>query len=316
MYRVLKPGRVACIHTKDRIQYGTMTGTGMYSVNEFSDKTVAAFKRHGWLYMGRIVIDTDVVRENNQSYRLGWSENCQDSSKMGCGSNEYVLLFRKWNPSMSPNQTANGPEPVRKDKEDYTRAKWQIDATGTWRSSGDELVSPQMLAGMSMSDLYRWWRQFSVKHGYDLATHQQITEEIDRQGRLPATMMLFAPVAHNPDVWTDILRINTLNTELARKKNDSHVCPLQLDVIERLIRRFSNPGDIVADPFNGVGSVTYQAIKMDRIGWGIELSTEYWKYQVAFNERAERELRAPTLFDVVNFQQDYEQLKEMEVTHV
>jgi len=64
LWRVLKDGRVACIHTKDRIQYGTMTGSGMYSVNEFSDKTVAAFKKHGWLYMGRIVIDTDVVREN------------------------------------------------------------------------------------------------------------------------------------------------------------------------------------------------------------------------------------------------------------
>lgn len=314
LYRVLKPGRVACIHTKDRIQYGTMTGTGMYSVNEFSDKTVAAFKRHGWLYQGRIVIDTDVVRENNQSYRLGWSEVCQDSTKMGCGSNEYVLLFRKWDPSMSPNQTANGPEPVRKDKAEYTRAKWQIDAAGTWRSSGDELVSPAMLAGMSISDIYRWWRRFAAKHGYDLHQHQQITEELEKQGRLPATMMLFAPVAHNPDIWTDILRIKTLNTELSRKKNDSHVCPLQLDVIERLIQRYSMPGEVVLDPFGGVGSVPYQAIKMGRIGWGIELSTDYWKYHVAFCERAERELRAPTLFDFMELQEEeLQELKGLEV---
>jgi len=311
LYRVLKPGRVACIHTKDRIQYGTMTGTGMYSVNEFSDKTIAAFKKHGFLFQGRIVIDTDVVRENNQSYRLGWSEVCQDSTKMGCGSNEYVLLFRKWEPSMSPNQTANGPDPVRKDKADYTRAKWQIDASGTWRSSGNELVSPQQLAGMSIKDIYRWWRRFSAEHGYDLHAHQQITEELERQGRLPATMMLFAPVAHNPDIWTDILRINTLNTELSRKKNDSHVCPLQLDVIERLIQRYSNPGEIVLDPFGGVGSVAYQAIRMGRIGWGIELSTDYWKYHVAFCERAERELNSPTLFDLVEFMQE-EELKTLE----
>src|SRR5690606_4138066 len=53
LLRVTKPGRVACIHTKDRIEYGNMTGNAMYSVNEFSDKTVAAFKRHGWIYMGR-----------------------------------------------------------------------------------------------------------------------------------------------------------------------------------------------------------------------------------------------------------------------
>ena len=97
LYRVLKPGRVACIHTKDRIQYGKMTGTGMYSVNEFSDLTVAAFKKQpGFVYMGRIVIDTDVVRENSQTYRLGHTQNSLDSTKMGCGSTEFVLLFRKW----------------------------------------------------------------------------------------------------------------------------------------------------------------------------------------------------------------------------
>ena len=81
LYRVLKPGRIAAIHTKDRIEYGKMTGRGMYTVRPFSDKTVQAFVKHGWVYMGRIVIDTDVVRENAQTYRLGWTENSKDSTK-------------------------------------------------------------------------------------------------------------------------------------------------------------------------------------------------------------------------------------------
>lgn len=306
MFRILKPGRVACIHTKDRIQYGTMTGTGMYSVNEFSDKTVAAMKKHGFLYMGRIVIDTDVVRENSQTYRLGHTENSKDSTKMGCGSTEFVLLFRKWTPDMSPNQTANGPEPVTKDNADYTRSKWQLQASGIWRSNGNELADMRMLNTMSVSDLYRWWRDYATRHGYDYPTHVEICETVEKSGRLPASMMLFAPVSNNPDVWTDIVRINTLNTELARRKNDSHVCPLQLDVIARLIERYSNPGDTILDPFGGVASVPYQALKMDRKAIGIELSTEYWMLGAPFCERAERNLLAPTLFDVAEFMQEQE----------
>lgn len=298
LYRVLKPGRVACIHTKDRIQYGTMTGHAMYSVNEFSDKTVAAFKKHGWIYMGRIVIDTDVVRENSQTYRLGHTENAKDSCKMGCGSTEYVLLFRKWNPEWSPNQTANGPDPVKKNNTEYSRARWQIQASGVWRSNGNELISPAMLAAKSPGDVYRWWRRFAKQHRYDYQTHLDYTEAVERYGRLPANMMLLAPTSNNPDVWTDILRIRTLNTDLSRKTTENHICPLQLDVIERLIDRYSNPGDTILDPFGGIMSVPYQAIQMGRHGVGIELSSSYWKFGVAFCERAEQKQKAPTLFDL------------------
>lgn len=224
LLRVLKPGRVAAIHTKDRIQYGKMTGNGMYTVNEFSDKTVTAFKKHGFLYMGRITIDTDVVRENAQSYRLGWSENAEDSTKMGCGSTEFVLLFRKWEPSYSPNGTANGPEPVKKDNSAYTRSHWQLQACGIWRSNGNELLSPEMIARMSMADIMYWWKNYCETHGYDYDKHVQFCQAVEDLGHLPSGHMLFPPHSNNPDVWTDILRINTLNTALSMKQEQSHVC--------------------------------------------------------------------------------------------
>jgi DNA modification methylase len=299
LLRVTKPGRVACIHTKDRIEYGTMTGNAMYSVNEFSDKTVASFKKHGWIYMGRIVIDTDVVRENAQTYRLGHTENAKDSTKMGCGSTEFVLLFRKWHPSMSPNDTASGPDPVTKDKSQYSRSRWQIHASGIWRSNGDEMISPAMIANMSVSGIYHWWRQYCEKHGYDYPTHLQFTEACEAAGKLPASMMLFAPCGHDPAIWTDILRIKTLNSELRKKTTEQHICPLQLDVIERLIERYSNPGEIIFDPFGGLMSVPYQAIQMDRQGWGTELNRDYWGFGVKFLERLEREQATPTLFDLM-----------------
>jgi DNA modification methylase/Arc/MetJ family transcription regulator len=302
--RVLKPGRVACIHTKDRIEYGTMTGNAMYSVNEFSDKTVAAFKRHGLIYMGRIVIDTDVVRENAQTYRLGHTENAKDSTKMGCGSTEFVLLFRKWQPSYSPNETANGPDPVTKDKSVYGRGAWQIDASGVCRSKGDELLSPAMIANMSVSSIYAWWRDHCEKNGYDYPTHLQFTEACEAAGKLPASMMLFSPSGHDPNVWTDILRFKTLNSELRKKTTENHICPLQLDVIERLIRRYSNEGETILDPFGGLMSVPYQAIQMGRKGVGIELSEQYWNFGVRFCQRIEREQNTPTLFDWIESQEN------------
>ena len=305
LYRILKPGRVACIHVKDRITYGKMTGDAMYGVNPFSDKTVAAFLKHGWHFNGRITIDTDVVRENAQTYRLGWSENAKDSTKMGVGSSEYVLLFRKWHPSMSPNSNANGPEPVTKQKEGdgaYTRGKWQIQACGPWRSSGDELLSPAQIESMTDSALHHFWKQHTLKNGYNYHEHVKLTEMVDTAGKLPASSMLFPPFSNNPDVWTDILRIRTLNTELSRKTTENHICPLQLDVIERLVERFSNENDTILDPFNGVGSTVYQSIKMNRKGVGIELNPAYFDHAVGYCEKAEEHLTAPTLFDLIEFQ--------------
>ncbi len=299
LLRVTKPGHVACIHTKDRIEYGVMTGRAMYSVNEFSDKTVAAFKKHGWVYMGRITIDTDVVRENAGTYRLGYSRMVKDATTMGCGSNEFVLLFRKWEPSMSPNGNAMGPIQVVKKKNEYSRAEWQNHASGTWRSNGNELLSPAAIAAMSTSAVYRWWKNYCEKHGYDYPTHIQFCEALDRAGKLPTTMMLLGPHGHDPNVWTDIVRIKTLNTEMSKETPEKHLCPLQLDVIERLVERYSNPGDTILDPFGGLMSTPYQAIQMGRKAVGIELNSVYWNYGVRFCQRIEADMNAPTLFDLM-----------------
>jgi hypothetical protein len=82
---VLRPAVVAAIHVKDRIMFGNVTGFGGPTVNPFSDKTTTAFLKARLRAAGRITIDTDVVRENNQTYRLGWSENAKDSSRWALG---------------------------------------------------------------------------------------------------------------------------------------------------------------------------------------------------------------------------------------
>jgi DNA modification methylase len=295
LLRVLKPGRVAAIHVKDRIQFGNVTGFAMPTVEPFSDHTTAVFTKHGFKLMARITIDTDVVRENNQTYRLGWSENAKDGTKMGAGMPEYVLVFRKL-----PSDLSNGyaDVPVAKAKESYTRADWQLDAAGLWRSAGDRLPDPDILKHMGMEDIKRLWVEYCGRGGYDFKQHVTLAKALEEIGKLPSSFMLFPPISRHPDVWTDIVRMRTLNSEQARRNQEKHVCPLQLDIIERLVRRYSMEGETVYDPFMGIGSVAYQALKMKRRTVGTELNEEYWRFSVGYAESVEAEMDVPTLFDM------------------
>jgi DNA modification methylase len=288
---------MACIHVKDRIRFGGQHGTGVPTVDPFSDDTVRSFRKHGFFFLGRITIDTDVVRENAQTYRLGWSENAKDSTKMGVGMPEYVLLFRKPHTDLS---TAYADVPVTKDKSIYTRAHWQMDASSLWKSNGNRLPDPDILESMPMDAIGRLWREHARNHGYDYREHVEVAKAMEDRGRLPASFMLFPPVSNHPGIWTDIARMRVLNSEQTKRNEENHVCPLQLDIVDRLIVRYSNPGEIVFDPFAGIFTVPYCAIHLQRIGWGIELSHDYWRCGVGYCEQAEREHKMPTLFDMAS----------------
>ena len=99
-------------------------------------------------------------------------------------------------------------------------------------------------------------------------------------------------------VWERIVQTDTLNERIAFDKDDEkHISPLQLDFIERCIRLYSNPGEIVFDPFAGIGSTPYVALKLGRKGFGIELKKTYYDHAVRFLTELERDLSEPTLFD-------------------
>lgn len=297
LLRILEPGRVAAIHVKDRVLFGNATGTGMPTIEPFHAQCIEHYMKHGFQYFGMITVVTDVVRENNQTYRLGWSEQCKDGSKMGVGCPEYILLFRKL-PTDKSNAYAD--DPVKKTKEDYTRAQWQIDAHGYWRSSGDRLISKDELKEFSVDDLQRVYREYSRSNVYSYEEHVKLAEELDKNDKLPATFMVVAPGSwNNLDVWDDINRMRTLNTTQSRRRQQMHVCPLQLDIVERIINRYSNEGDMVLDPFGGLMTVPMTAVKMKRYGYGIELSCDYFRDGVGYLQEAENEIETPTLFDFI-----------------
>ncbi len=294
LLKALRPGRVMCIHVKDRVLFGNATGTGMPTIEPFHALCIQHYMNHGFQYFGMITVVTDVVRENNQTYRLGWSEQCKDGTKMGVGCPEYILLFRKL---PSDTSKAYADVPVTKSKDEYTRAQWQIDAHAFWSSSGVRRLTKDELAAMPVNRLQAAYRKYSRETMYSYEEHVELAKKLDDKGKLPASFMVVAPGSWSDEVWDDINRMKTLNTSQSRKRQQMHVCPLQIDIVERLINRYTNVGDVVYDPFGGLMTVPECAVRMGRYGIGCELNTGYFRDGVGYLKAAEMNVGMPTLFD-------------------
>lgn len=295
LLRVLAPGRVYACHVKDRILFGNVTGAGVPTVSPFHSEAIQHGLKHGFDYLGMITVVTDVVRENNQTYRLSWSEQCKDGTKMGVGSPEYILLFHK---PQTDRSRGYADTPVTKTKAEYTRARWQVDAHAFWRSSGDRHLTPDELAALPHDQMSRLFTAQTLREIYDYEAHIRIGEDLEGKGALPATFMALAPGSHHPDVWHDVNRMVTLNTEQSRRAQQQHVCPLQFDIVDRLINRYSNPGELVYDPFGGLFTVPVRALKAGRRGRASELNPGYFLDGVKYLQQEERARSMPTLFDL------------------
>jgi DNA modification methylase len=295
LLRILKPGRIAAIHVKDRIVPGGLTGLGYQTVYPFHCKTIDHFVKHGFDYMGMKTIVTDVVRENNQTYRLGWTEQCKDGSKMGVGMPEYLLLFRK-----TPTDTTNSyaDEPVVKSKQRYSKARWQIDAHGFARSGGCRLLTPEELEVLPHETIFKWFKVFNMENVYDFEHHVKVGEQLEEYKRLPSSFMLLQPPSWSEEVWSDIARMRTLNMIQSQKGKEQHLCPLQFDICDRVIEQFTNKDETVLDPFGGIMSVPYRAILKGRRSIGIELSEKYFYDGLYYLKSAEKEMDVPNLFEL------------------
>jgi DNA modification methylase len=218
LYRVLKPGRVACVHCSDLP--ARKSKDGFIGLHDFGGDLVRAHQDAGWVYHARCTIWKDPVIEMQRTKALGllYKQLKKDSTRSRVGMPDYMLFFRK---------DQENPDPVTHDPEDLPVGMWQ------------ELASP---------------------------------------------------------VWMQVNQTKVLNGRMAKGQEDErHICPLQLDVIERCLTLYSNPGDLVMDPFNGIGSTGYQAVKMGRRYIGVELKPEYARQAARFLEQAEGQ--SASLFD-------------------
>jgi len=346
LLRILKPGRNFLCHVKDRIVPGGMTGLGFQTVYPFHADCIAHYTKHGFAYLGMKTIVTDVVRENNQTYRLGWTEQCKDGSRMGVGMPEYLLLFRK-----PPTDQSDGyaDEPVIKEKPlcvcrehvyeiggepacltcgapmgsgptlipfnpdlpispgtGYSRSRWQLDAHGYMRSSGDRYLAAHDIRKLKHADIYKLYRAESLETVYNFEQHVSTAEMLEGDMRLPVTFMLLPPQSWHPDVWTDITRMLTLNGSQHAAGREMHLCPMQFDLADRVIRQFTQEGETVFDPFMGIGTVPARAIRQKRKAIGIELSHGYFLDAVMYCRAEEQKINMPSLFDLLETEQPEE----------
>ena len=301
LLRALKPGRLACIHVKDRIIPGGMTGLGFQTVYPFHMHTMNHFLKHGFAYMGMKTIVTDVVRENAQTYRLGWTEQCKDGSKMGVGMPEYLLIFRK---PQTDHTRGYADEPVIKSKQKYARSRWQADAQGFTRSSGNRLLQKSDLEGLSHAEIYQLFKRHSESQVYSLENHVQCAQWCDEMQMLPTGFMLLHPQSWSEEVWTDVTRMMTLNAQQYSKGQEMHLCPLQFDIVDRCILQFTNKGETVLDPFGGIMTVPYRAMKFKRKGIAFELNKTYFADGAGWCAAMESEINIPDLFDMEKLEKD------------
>ncbi|MBW1639269.1 DNA methylase N-4 [Microbacterium resistens] len=295
-YRVLQPGRLMVVHVKDRIQYGRVTHAGLPTVEPFHAQAIAHYTGHGFDYLGMVTIETDVVRENNQTYRLGYSKMLQDGSNMGVGSPEYLLLLHKPRTDRSKGW---GDERIVKMREAYGLGRWQLDADAKWRSSGNRLLTVDELIEIGPEDRSRLFTEQMRRTVYDYAEHVRLAEALRDKNALPSSFASLRPGAWTPWVWDDVMRMRTLNGEQSRKALEFHICPLQFDIVDRAIVRWSNDGDLVFDPFGGLGTVPLRARKLGRRGAMSELNPTSYRDAVMYQRELDNEQSIPALFDLL-----------------
>lgn len=184
---------------------------------------------------------------------------------------------------------------------DLPMTKWKDGHVGIKDFSG-QIIRLHQEAGWVMHSRRTIWKcpvveMTRTKH-VGLLYKQLQSDSAKSRGGMPDYLMTFVkpgenanPITHTPEdfpldqwqewaspVWMTVNQTNVLNVKAARNEHDEkHLCPLQLDVIQRALVMWSNPGDVVLSPFMGIGSEGYESLKAGRKFVGVELKESYWR---------------------------------------
>ena len=189
----------------------------------------------------------------------------------------------------------------------YSRGRWQLDAHGVYRSDGNRPLLPAELARLVRLDgkaIYRGWKAWCESHVHNHELHVAFCEALDEAGRLPPTFMIAPPHIDHPAIRTDVARMRTLNMHQQKKGREMHLCPLQFDIVERAIEDYTMPGETVFDPFGGIMTVPYCALRMGRKAVATELSPDYFADGVMYAQEASAGRTGPGLFDLMEAEID------------
>lgn len=246
LHRLTLPGRMTAVHCTDILK----SMGDEPSMIDFPGDLIRCHEKNGWKWAGRIHIWKEplTVRNRTMVKSLHHKTLIEDSTKISFATADYVLVFRR---------SGKNEIPVH-----HPRGLTEYAGVG----NGENMTIPDekgLLAaeewrgheGNQIKNAYsQWiWRQYASSNWYDI--------------RLDNTLGSGAS-------------IYSANKADKDEPDEKHMHPLQLDVIERCITLWSNPGETVLTPFLGVGSEIYQAVKMNRNGVGTELKAAYYRQAV------------------------------------
>lgn len=262
LFRVTMPGRICAVHCKDLPAYKGLDGAA--GLVDFPGDCIRVFEESGWQFHSRCTIWKDPVIEmqRTKNHGLLYKELCKDSSCSRQGMADYLIAFRKWDGD-------NFPEPVTQGAERFDRY------IGMEPPDCERVANDAGVRCPSRTGDGRWPKRCPFEPG----------SQAERLWSIMCWQKYASPV------WFDIDQTNVLNYEMARADQDEkHICPLQLDVIERAIHLWSNPGDVVLSPFAGVGSEGVGAIRLGRKFVGIELKDTYFAHACQHLTKAVRQV--------------------------
>lgn len=246
--RITKPGRICAVHCMQLPR--TKTAHGAVGMYDFRGDVIRAHEREGWISHSEVCVwkDPVIAQQRTKSVRLLHAQIERDSCISGQGLADYVVTFRK--PGDNEERVAGYFDQFVGTDLDISRAAYEKD------------VARLAAEGKKAWPFEKWvsilvWQKYASP------------------------------------VWSDIDQTRTLQNrkwnpaakDERDERDEQHISPLQLDVIERCIDLWSNPDDVVLTPFLGIGSEVWAAVNMGRKGVGIELKPSYF-------EQAKRNLAA------------------------
>lgn len=261
LFRVIKPGSVICDHLKDIVFYQGSSETGESGLHPFSDWAIDSYRKAGFQMRARVTIWTDPVLERSKSNpeRLLYKNIGENARACAPGMPEYIAVMRKEAKGIKVG------EPVR-----HAVMKW-----------GDARYEEQS-------------QEIALEHAQRLLKAGMI------EGIEPALLAHLADACKFPldqwqqwasPIWMDNQGSDVLNARFkGSDKDERHLCPMPLPYIERCLQLYSVPGDVVLDPFSGIGSTGYQSVKMLRKFVGSELKPEYAKQAARFISEGARSM--------------------------
>jgi DNA modification methylase len=237
LMRVMKPGRLIAVHAMDLPTLKSRDG--YIGIRRFASKVADIFEDAGFFLHSEFTVWKDPLLAAVRTKALGLAHKqvTKDMSMIRMGLSDKVMVFKKPGENEVPIQLKDRRFTSYVPMHEYDNFPRTIDG-------------------------------FNERWGFDPESKYSKQEQYSHQ----VWQRYASPV------WMDISQTNVLQYTTARDQNDEkHICPLQLDVIQRVILLYSNEGETVLSPFGGIGSEGYQALRMNRKSISIELKPSYFE---------------------------------------